>query len=196
MTDVRIVAVSVGAAQPLRINDRLTVLSGIVKQPVAGPVAVGRMGMAGDEQADLSAHGGLQKAVYAYPQEHLSFWRAQRLERGLDAPDAWPPGFMGENLLLQGLLEQDLWVGDELHAPGSDCVLRVTAPREPCYKLNAVMGFAQAARLMVKQVRTGWYLAVDAPGTLAAGMTLQQVPGPRRLSLVEAVQAKWAKHRH
>ena len=191
-----IVAVSVGAAWPLRIHDSLSVLSGIAKQPVDGPVAVRRMGLAGDEQADLSVHGGLQKAVYAYPSEHLAFWRAQRLERGLNAPDPLPPGFMGENLLLQGLLERELWVGDELRFAGSDCVLRVTAPREPCYKLNAVMGFAQAARLMVQQVRTGFYLTVDAPGTLAAGMALQITPGPRRLSLPEAVAAKWAKHRN
>lgn len=193
---VRIVAVSVGAAQPLRINDKLTVLSGIVKQPVAGPVAAGRMGLDGDEQADPSVHGGLQKAVYAYPQEHLPFWRAQRLERGLDVPDALPPGFMGENLLLQGLLEQDLWVGDELHAQGSDCVLRVTAPREPCYKLCAVMGFAQAARVMSRERRTGFYMAVDEMGELEAGMAVHVTPGQRGLSLHEAIGAKWAKQRN
>lgn len=191
-----LLSVSVGAARPLRIHDSLSVLSGIVKRPVDGPVAVGRMGLAGDEQADLSAHGGLQKAVYAYPSEHLGFWQAQRQQRGLDAPQPLPPGFLGENLLLRGLLERELWVGDELRFAGSDCVLRITAPREPCYKLNAVMGFVQAARLMAQQRCTGFYLAVDAPGTLAAGMAVQVAPGPRRLSLHEAVAAKWAKHRN
>ena len=87
-----------------------------------------------------------------------------------------------------------MWVGDTLHFP--HCVLRVTAPREPCFKFNAVMGFAQAARLMVREARCGFYLAVEQPGTLAAGEAFVLRPGPRALSITEAIQAKWVKHRN
>lgn len=188
-------AVSVGAARPLTVPGGRQFLSGIAKQPVDGPVAARPLGLAGDEQADLSVHGGLHKAVYAYPIEHLPFWRAQRLARGLDAPHALPPGFMGENLLLEGLLEDRLWVGDTLRLDGSSCVLRVTGPREPCYKFCAVMGFAEAARVMVREGRCGFYLAVDEPGELRAGMAVRVTPGQRGLSVMQAVHAKWAKHR-
>ena len=164
---------------------------------MAGPAAVRALGLAGDEQADLSVHGGLQKAVYAYPREHLPFWREQRRARGVSLFDeALPPGFMGENLSITGLLERDVWIGDTLRFDGSDCVLRVTAPREPCGKFCAVMGFAEAARVMVREARCGFYLAVDTPGELQAGMPLHLTPGQRGLSLVEAVHAKWAKHRN
>ena len=192
----RIATISVGLARPIEYEGR-QFLSGIGKAPVAGGVAVGRLGLAGDEQADLSAHGGLAKAVYAYPQEHLSFWSAERCRRGVTA---WPaplaPGFIGENLLLAGLLERDLWVGDVLSFADSSCVLRVTAPREPCFKLCAVMGFAQAAQRMARERRTGFYLAVDEPGELQAGMAIRVQAGQRRLSLIEAIDAKWARQRN
>ena len=181
-----------GVCQPLRVGER-SVLSAIAKAPVPGPVAVGRLGMEGDEQADPSVHGGLDKALYAYPVEHLAFWQAQRQQHGL-ASAALPPGFMGENLTVQGLLEHEVYVGDRLHFP--ECTLRVTAPREPCYKFNTVMGFAEAAQLMVREAVCGFYLAVDEPGALAAGMAIRVSPGQRGLSLVEAVHAKWAKHRN
>lgn len=193
----RIVSISVGLAAPLKALGGRTVLSGIAKKPVAGPVAVRPLGLAGDEQADLEFHGGLAKAVYAYPQEHLPFWVEERRARGIapfDAPLA--PGFIGENLLLSGLLERDLWIGDTLHFAGSGCVLRVTQPREPCYKLCAVMGYAQAAQVMARTLRTGFYLAVDAPGELEAGMAFELRSRGSGLAVTEAIRAKWAKQRN
>ncbi|MBW8464018.1 MAG: MOSC domain-containing protein [Acidovorax sp.] len=125
-----------------------SILSAIGKTPVTGPVALGPLGLAGDEQADLSVHGGLAKAVYAYPAVHYAFWQAQRRERGVSLFDeALPPGFLGENLTIDGPLEGDVFVGDEWHFP--DCLLRVTAPREPCFKFAAVMGFAQAEAIFL-----------------------------------------------
>lgn len=192
----RIVAISVALVGPLRVHDGLAVPSGIGKRPVPGAIGVRALGLAGDEQADLSVHGGLQKAVYAYPGEHLSFWCAQRRTRGIaPAEAALQPGFVGENLLLAGLLERELWVGDTLGFEGSDCVLRVTAPRQPCYKLGVVMGFAEAGRVMVQEGICGFYLAVDAPGQLQAGQAIRVTPGPRSLSLAEAMRAKWARYR-
>jgi MOSC domain-containing protein YiiM len=185
-------SVNVGVARPLMAGGR-RVLSGIGKQAVSGPVAVARLGLAGDEQADLSVHGGLDKAVYAYSAEHAAFWQARRQEHGVSLFDeALPGGFVGENLTLQGLLEPQVWVGDELHFP--DCVLRVTAPREPCFKFNAIMGYPQAARDMVLSGRSGFYLAVDVPGTIEAGQAFTLVPGRRALGITQALDAKRIKH--
>jgi MOSC domain-containing protein YiiM len=185
-------SVNVGTARPLMVGGR-RVLSAIGKQPVTGPVAVARLGLAGDEQADLSVHGGLDKAVYAYPAEHLAYWQARRREQGVSLWDeVLPPGFVGENLTLEGLLETQVWVGDELHFP--DCVLRVTAPREPCYKFNAVMGYAQASRDMVQTSCCGFYLAVQQAGTIEAGQRFSLVPGRRALLVAEAFQARRIKH--
>ena len=183
--------VSRGVCQPLRVGER-SVLSAIAKAPVPGPVAVGRLGMEGDEQADPSVHGGLDKALYAYPVEHLAFWQAQRQQHGL-ASAALPPGFMGENLTVQGLLEHEVYVGDRLHFP--ECTLRVTAPREPCFKFNAVMGFVQAGRAMAQTGRCGFYLAVERPGSLEAGQHARLEPGQRALSIAQALAGKWAKHK-
>jgi len=168
-------------------------VSAIGKTTVAGPIEVGVLGLAGDEQADLSVHGGLGKAVYALPSEHLSWWQAQRQAQGVTMFDeALAPGFLGENLSLQGVLEQDLFVGDRLDF--GDVVLRVTQPREPCGKFNAVMGYAQAAKDMVQSGRCGFYLAVDQPGHLQAGASFQIIPGQRSVSVAQALQHKAWKH--
>ncbi len=189
---MRVLSLNVGLCQRLRAGER-SVLSAIGKHPVAGTVAVGRLGLAGDEQADLSVHGGLGKAVYAYPAAHYPFWRAERRERGVSLFDEeLPPGFMGENLTVEGLLENEVYVGDRLHFP--DCVLRVSAPREPCYKFNVVMGFAQAGRAMAIAGCCGYYLAVEQIGSIAAGQTGRLERGQRGLSIAQAFAGKFAKH--
>lgn len=189
---LQLVSVQVGTAQPLQTGNR-RILSAIGKRAVTGLVTVQPMGLVGDEQADLSVHGGLDKAVYAYPNEHYAFWQAQRREQGVSLFDeVLPPGFVGENLSVSGLLESEVFVGDELHF--ARCVLRVTAPREPCFKFNAVMGFNTASKLMAVQARCGFYLSVSQPGTLAAGESFTLVPGRRALSIRQAMAGKLAKH--
>lgn len=188
----RLISVNIGRAQPLVIQGR-SFLSAIGKRPVNGPVDVRPMGLRGDEQADPTVHGGLDKAVYMYPSEHLDGWREQRRLHGASLFDeALPPGFMGENLSVEGLLEHEVWIGDELHLP--DCVLRVTAPREPCFKFNAVMGFADAGRRMTERLCCGWYLAVVRAGRIEAGQPIHLVAGPRGLRVDEAFAAKRIKH--
>jgi MOSC domain-containing protein YiiM len=174
-----VLGVQVGRVQPLPVAER-HVVSGIRKRAVEGRVPVHALGLAGDEQADLTVHGGLSKAVYAYPAEHYEFWREQRLSWGLDGD--LPYGSLGENLTLTGVLETALYVGDELCFP--DCVLRVTQPREPCYKFNAVMGDADAARNMAQSGFSGFYLAVDTPGTVMAGQSFVVRPGSRHAPLM------------
>ena len=185
-------AVNIATTRFLQVGSK-RMLSGIGKQAQTGAVPVGRLGLLGDEQADLSIHGGLTKAVYAYPMAHYAYWQARRRVLGISLFDEpLPTGFMGENLTLSGLLESRLWIGDELHFP--QCVLRVTEPRQPCGKFNAVMGYAQAARDMALQGCCGFYLAVDVPGTVTAGEAFTVVPGKRALRVADAFAAKRGKH--
>ena len=187
-----LLSVNCGVTRPLMAGGR-KVMSAIGKTATGSAVRVKSLGLIGDEQADPSVHGGLDKAMYAYPHEHYAFWQSRRLELGLSLfEEILPYGFMGENLTLQGLLEQDVWVGDELHFAG--CVLRVTEPRQPCFKFNAVMGYDQASRDMVHRGYCGFYLAVNAPGQVAPGESFRLVPGPRHLSIREAFNAKRIKH--
>lgn len=190
---MKLLSLNRAACAPLQTLDGVWVQSAIRKRPIEGAVAVGLTGLDGDEQADLTVHGGLSKAVYAYPSEHMAFWRTQRQQHGVSLFDeALPPGFVGENLTLQGLLETQVWVGDTLHFP--DCVLRVTEPRQPCHKFNAVMGFAQASKAMAQSGFCGFYLAVQTPGTLQAGQTFELRPGPRSLGVAQAFAGKRWKH--
>ena len=187
-----LLAILTGQVRPLRVGGRKLV-SAIGKTTVSGPIEVGVLGLAGDEQADLSVHGGLSKAVYALPSEHLAWWQAQRQVRGATMfEEALAPGYLGENLSLQGVLEQDLFVGDRLDF--GEVVLRVTQPREPCGKFNAVMGYDLAAKDMVQSGRCGFYLAVDQTGRLQAGASFQVIPGQRSVCVAQALQHKAWKH--
>lgn len=188
----QLLSIQTGQVRPLLVDGRKLV-SAIGKTSVAGPIAVGPLGLAGDEQADLSVHGGLSKAVYALPSEHLPWWQAQRQAQGVTLFDEpLPAGFLGENLSLQGILEADLFLGDCLDF--GDVLLRVTQPREPCGKFNAVMGYKHAAKDMVQSGRCGFYLAVDRPGLLQAGAIFTLIPGPRSVGVVQALKHKAWKH--
>lgn len=185
--NAHIVGIQMGPARKVIINGH-AVMTAIHKTAVDGAVAVGPLGLQGDEQADLTVHGGLDKAVYAYPLEHYGFWAEARAAAGVGGlDDALPYGAMGENLTLRGLLEADLWIGDVLQFP--DCALRVTQPRQPCFKFNAAMGFNQAAKRMAQSGHCGFYLAVDTPGTLRAGDACTVVPGSRQVSIPSQFKA-------
>ncbi len=189
----KIRSVNVGLAREVEIAGR-KLMTAIAKRAVPGPVLVRPMGLAGDEQADLSVHGGLGKAVYAYPGEHYPFWQTVRAQAGVSLwHDALPPGSLGENLTLDGLLESQLWVGDVLRF--ADCQLAVSEPRFPCFKFNAAMGFNQASKLMAANAWCGFYLAVRVPGRLSAGESFELVPGPRDVGITELFRARVAAHR-
>ena len=188
---MHILSINVATARAVEINGR-KLMTAIGKRAVEGAVSVQALGLAGDEQADLSVHGGLAKAVYAYPSEHYPFWQTVRAQARValwDEPLA--PGFMGENLTLAGLLESGAWVGDVLRF--ADCQLAVSQPRYPCFKFNAAMGFNQAGKLMVQSGWCGFYLAVRVPGTLCAGESFELVPGPREVGIAELFRAKTSR---
>ena len=185
---MQVLSVNVALAQALATPGG-EVASAIRKQPVDGPVEVRSLGLVGDEQADLSVHGGLAKAVYAYPVVHHAFWQTVRAQARVAAPgEPLPPGLFGENLALSGIDEGALWIGDRLEFP--DCVLGVSEPRFPCFKFNAVMGFPKAAKLMVESGYCGAYLAVLSPGTITAGQSFALVPGRREVGLRELFRAR------
>jgi len=187
----QLISLQTGRTRRVVIHGR-AVLTAIHKQAVAGPLAVLPLGLLGDEQADLTVHGGLDKAVYAYPSEHYPLWQAARQAAGLsDIDDSLPWGSMGENLTMSGLLESEVWVGDVLRF--AQCALRVTQPREPCYKFNAAMGFNTAAKTMTQQGCCGFYLAVQEPGSVQAGAHFELIPGPRQISVPEIFRRRMHK---
>lgn len=184
----RLLHVNVARASGLPIGERI-VQSAIRKHPVEGPVEASPLGLAGDEQADLSVHGGVSKAVYAYPSEHYGFWQTVRAQAGVaDWGDTLAPGSLGENLTLTGVLETQVWIGDVLRFPG--CELAVSEPRLPCAKLNAALGFPNAVKLMTQSSWCGFYLAVRVPGRLQAGEAFEIVPGPREVGIRELFEAR------
>ena len=193
----QLLSIQVGSARRVKIGER-SILTAYGKQAIAGEVPVVPLGLLGDEQADLSIHGGLEKAVYAYPSEHYPYWQKLKQQEGelqtepglLDAP--LPHGSLGENFTLSGLLETGVWAGDVLRF--AHCELQVTLPREPCYKFNAAMGFSRASKLMARSGFCGFYLSVLTPGRVGAGESFEVIPGRRGVSIPELFAAKRAKH--
>ena len=187
----RVVSVNVARAREIEIAGR-AVLTAIGKRAIPGRVQVRPSGLDGDEQADPSVHGGPAKAVYVYPSEHYRFWRTVRAQAGVAGwDDRLEAGALGENLTIAGVVETDVFVGDVLRFP--DCALAVSAPRLPCFKLNAAMGFPHAVKLMVESAWCGWYLAVREPGTIAAGDVFDVVAGPRQVNVWELFRARTGK---
>lgn len=194
MNPVRLLAVCCGTVGPLLLRGNgppRAVVSGIAKQArstVDDPVRlrVGVLGLEGDEQADLTVHGGQDKAVYVYPHQHYAFWQTVRMQAGVETPLA--PGAMGENLLVEGLAETGVWIGDRLRI--GEVMLRVESPRQPCDKFNARMGFDWAVKMMVQSGYTGFYCAVLEGGTVAANDPLQLLPGARELTVAQAHQLR------
>ncbi len=169
---VDIVGVNVGTPRLLADPDGQRVYSAIAKQPVpAGTVLWLSTGnLAGDAQADLAVHGGADKAVYAYPSEHLPLWEA-------DLGEALGPAAFGENLSTRGVAEDGVRIGDVWKWDGA--LLQVCQPRWPCYKLALHRGRADVQGRMRANGRTGWYLRVLEPGEVVAGSEITVV-GARR----------------
>lgn len=186
---MQLISVNTARVESFTATTGESLTSAIRKRARSGRVAVGPLGLEGDEQADPSVHGGLAKAVYAYPQEHLAFWATVRGQARVAGE--LQPGDMGENLTLQGLLENKAWIGDVLRFP--DCELVVSEPRQPCFKFNAHMGFNQAAKLMAQSGYCGLYLAVRREGSIAAGEAFELLPGPREVGIAELFRAKMRK---
>jgi len=163
---VRIVSVNVGLPRQVAWRGE-SVVTGIFKQPVAGRVIMRTLNLDGDRQADLTVHGGPNKAVYAYPAEHYAYWREELPEMTL------PWGMFGENLTTQGLLEGEVSIGDRFRLGQVEVV--VTEPRMPCYKLGLKFGRDDIIKRFLASRRTGFYFAVVKEGEVGAGDLIQHI---------------------
>jgi MOSC domain-containing protein YiiM len=161
---MRLVSVNVSLPRAVEFRGG-TVTTSIFKESVGGRVLVRRLSLEGDWQADLGSHGGLNKAVYAYPLEHYAWW-SQELGR-----DDLRPGQFGENLTLEGLKEDTVQLGDVFRVNGT--LLQVTQPRYPCFKLGIKMGDPLFPRRFLASGRTGFYLRVLQEGQLGAGDSIE-----------------------
>jgi MOSC domain-containing protein YiiM len=192
----QLLSVNVAQVTPMLIQGR-QIMTGIRKRSVSNldapqAITVGPLGLQGDEQADPTVHGGLSKAVYAYPSEHYPFWQTVRAQAGQQgANEPLPHGMLGENLTLSGLLESHAFLGDVLKFP--NCTLAISEPRQPCYKFEAVMGFKQAVKMMAQSGYCGFYLAVRQGGTITAGESFELIPGPREVSIQELFRVAMRK---
>jgi len=161
------------------------VASAINKQAISTlanpvPIDINRLGVRGDEQADLSVHGGIEKAIYVYPSEHYAFWN-DLLTRETKKPIELTAGALGENFTIEGLVENEVYVGDILMI--GSATFSVVKLREPCFKFNAKMAYKGAAKAMLQSGFCGWYLRVNQTGIATAGMPISLQEGPRETSI-------------
>ncbi|HEY9654929.1 MAG TPA: MOSC domain-containing protein [Crinalium sp.] len=163
---MELISVNVGLPRKVSWKGK-TVSTGIFKEPVSDRVMLRSLNLDGDGQADLTVHGGLDKAVYVYPFEHYAYWQSA-------LPDtALAPGSFGENFTTTGLREEELNIGDRF-AIGS-VKLMVTQPRMPCYKLGIRFGRPDMVKRFLDSRRTGFYFRVLQEGEVGAGDTLELV---------------------
>jgi MOSC domain-containing protein YiiM len=156
---VPVIALLAGTAQPFARGEQ----SAIAKAPIVGPVDIGLLGIAGDEQADQRVHGGPDKALHHYPADHYAHWG--RL--AVDHPLLNAPGAFGENISTWGLTEADVCIGDRIRL--GSALLEVSQPRQPCWKQGQRMEWTTLPAMMVREGRSGWYYRVVEPGTAQAG---------------------------
>lgn len=161
-----IVSVNVAVPVQVRVQDQM-VLTSIFKKPIQGRVAVRKHNIAGDEQADLTVHGGPYKAVYRYPEEHYAFWSKQLPDTKLVS------GNFGENLTTRRLTEEAVQIGDQFRV--GSAILQVTQPRMPCFKLGIRFGRADMVKRFWHSERPGIYFSVVEEGDLAAGDAIEQI---------------------
>jgi MOSC domain-containing protein YiiM len=177
---MKLISVNIGLPRAVIWKDQ-PVVTGIFKEPVSGPVRLGRLNLEGDRQADLSVHGGHSKAVYVYPAEHYDYWRAELPEQAL------PWGMFGENFTTQGLLETKLNIGDRLRIGSAEVM--VTEPRMPCFKLALKFGRDDIIKRFLRSERTGFYLAVLREGQVEAGDTVEIIAQePHQVTVADIVR--------
>ncbi|HWE85456.1 MAG TPA: MOSC domain-containing protein [Terracidiphilus sp.] len=162
---MRILSVNCGLSRLVEWHGT-NVTTSIYKEPVEGRIALRTLNLDGDRQSDLTVHGGKDKAVYCYPIEHYSYWKAELAGRSL------PMGVFGENFTVEGFSEESVYIGDRFSVGSAEVV--VTQPRMPCYKLGIRFGSDEMVKRFLRSRRTGFYVAVTREGDVGAGddMTL------------------------
>jgi MOSC domain-containing protein YiiM len=162
---MKLLSANVGLPREVEWHGRV-VRTSIFKAPVAGRVQVRKINLDGDQQSDLTVHGGVDKAIYVYPSEHYAFWRAELPQADL----SW--GAFGENFTTEGALEDGaVHIGDRFRIGSAEFV--VTQPRIPCFKLGIRFGRADMVKRFLHSGRNGFYLAVAQEGEVTAGDSIQ-----------------------
>jgi MOSC domain-containing protein YiiM len=161
---MKLLSVNVGLPREIEWQGK-RVRTSIFKSALAGHVRVMTLNVEGDEQSDLSVHGGVHKAVYAYPSEHYPFWREE--VPGVDLP----LGTFGENFTTEGLFEEAVHIGDRFRVGSAEFI--VTQPRLPCFKLGIRFGRQEMVKRFLRSGRTGFYLAVLEEGLVTAGDSIE-----------------------
>lgn len=205
---MKVISVNIGLPRLVEYDGEQT-LTGIYKEPAAGVVKVNRLNLEGDGQADLEAHGGAAKAVYAYPEEHYEFWRKELPEMDLS------PGIFGENLTTEGLSEKEVFIGDKYRIGTAEFI--ITQPRFPCFKLGIRFGRKDIIKRFQQSERFGIYLAIAKTGQIQSGDEIELISrdknkisvaglanlrfGKRedtemmkRVLLIETLPDNWRKH--
>jgi MOSC domain-containing protein YiiM len=160
--------ISLNVGLPLTVNFRgQAVTTGIFKEPVMGRIKLRRLNLDGDKQADLTVHGGPDKAVYAYPSEHYNYWKKRLSNTKL------PWGMFGENFTTEGLLEEQVNIGDVFRVGSSELV--ATQPRMPCYKLGVKFGRMDIVRQFMESKLTGIYFRVLKEGEVGTGDAIELI---------------------
>ncbi|HET6169981.1 MAG TPA: MOSC domain-containing protein [Terracidiphilus sp.] len=157
---MKLVSVNTGLPREVMWHGR-RVTTGIFKEPVHGRVAVRKLNLDGDRQADLSVHGGVHKAVYCYPLDHYDYWKKELPDRDL------PLAIFGENFTLDSFSEDSVHLGDRFSVGSVEVV--VTQPRLPCYKLGLRFEADDMVKRFFASGRTGFYLSVAKEGKVGAG---------------------------
>ena len=163
---MKLISVNVGLPREVNWKGK-TVSTGIFKEPVSARVMVRSLNLDGDGQADLTVHGGLDKAIYVYSFEHYDYWRSELPDTELT------PGIFGENFTVTGFKEEELNIGDRFQIGSVE--LLVTQPRLPCYKLGIRFGRSDMVKRFLASRRTGFYFRVLQEGEVGAGDTLELV---------------------
>ena len=157
---MKVLSVNVGLPRNVLFNGQI-ITTAIFKDPVNGPIILRKLNLDGDKQADLTVHGGIDKAVYSYPEEHYYYWRKQFPNMDLE----W--GMFGENFTTEGLLEDAVNVGDQFQIGSAKLV--ATQPRMPCYKLGVRFGRMDVIRKFMTSGRPGIYFKVLTEGEIKTG---------------------------
>lgn len=163
---MKLVSLNVGLPREVLWHGRI-VTTGIYKQPVEGRVALRKLNLDGDRQADLTVHGGEFKAVYCYPLEHYKYWKREL--PGVDLP----MGVFGENFTTEGLLESSVHLGNRFSVGSAEVI--VTQPRLPCYKLGVKFQSDDMVRRFLASGRMGFYFAVTHEGEVGAGDDIRSI---------------------
>jgi MOSC domain-containing protein YiiM len=163
---MKIVSVNVSLPREVLFNGQI-VTTGIFKEPVQGRINLHKLNLDGDKQADLTVHGGIDKAVYSYPAEHYDYWRQVLTNTRM----SW--GMFGENFTTEGLMEDAVNIGDKFQIGSAK--LLATQPRMPCYKLGVKFGRMDIIRQFLASGRPGVYFRVLQEGKVAAGDAIQLI---------------------